>query len=361
MPFSCHLGPQPILRSDRATDSLPAIHALHLAELVGRWGVSFATLLRGTRLTKTTLAQPESRIAVATMARLVERARALTGEAALGIYFGLQMRISWHGYVGLAAMAAQNAREALELAVRFCPTRTGAISLHLDADSPVGSLRIAEHADFGAARDAILLALVVGIWQLGCTLTGRQLSGSADLAMGEPPYIGRFAGMLPGALRFGRAENRLLFDAGTLELPLITADPAALLLMREQCERELDALGFAGPLRERVRGLAIRGSGGVRSLEEVAAHLYLSTRTLKRHLAALGVSYTEILDKERARRARTLLAATSLPLEEIAERLGYSDVANFSRAYRRWTGQSPGAVRRAGARRRSPAAQRGPK
>jgi AraC-like DNA-binding protein len=331
--------------TDRDIESLPAIHAVHLAELVGRWGVSPAALLRGTTLRRSELSQPGCRLPVATMERLVERARALTREPAIGIYFGLQMRISWHGYLGLAAMTSQNVRQALELAARFIPTLTGALALSLEIDGPTAALVIRERADFGAARDAIVLALIVGLWQLGCTLTGRQLSGSADVAMPEPGYIRRFKGVMPGAVRFDQPEHRLVFDAGTLDLPFVTADPAALLMTREQCERELDALGFAGPFCERVRALALRGAGGARALDEVAAQLHVSTRTVKRRLAALATSYSQILDEERERRALALLRTTMLTMDEIAERLGYSDVANFGRAFRRWTGSTPGKIR----------------
>jgi AraC-like DNA-binding protein len=279
------------------------------------------------------------------MVPLVERARQLTREPALGIYFGLQMRISWHGYLGLAAMASANVRQALELAARFVPTLTDAFALDLELAGKKASLVIGERADFGAARDAIVLGLVVGLWQLGCTLTGRRLGGSADLAMDEPAYLRGFSGLMPGTLRFGRRDNRLTVDAETLALPFVTADAAALAMTREQCERELDALGFAGPFAERVRSLALYGGGGARSLVDVAAQLHLSPRTLKRRLAALDTSYSQILDDERKRRAVALLGTTTLTMDEIAERLGYSDVANFGRAFRRWTGKTPGHVR----------------
>ena len=348
MPFSGHLGPRVRTSDTRAADRdrLPAIHALHLAELVARWEVAPNMLLRGTGLAKSDLRRPGQRLSVATMERLVERARSLTREPALGIYFGLQMRISWLGFLGLAAMTSQNVRQALELATRFLPTLTGALALDLEIDGKKASLVIQERADFGAARDAIVLALVVGIWQLGCTLTGRRLSGSVDVAMPEPPYFARFRGVAPGAIRFDRPAHRFVFDAETLQLPFASADPVALALTREQCERELDALGFAGSLRQRVGALALHGGGGARSLADIAAQLHVSSRTLKRRLAELGTSYSQILDAERKRRALALLRDTTLPLEEIAERLGYSDVANFGRAFRRLTGRTPGAVRR---------------
>jgi len=331
--------------------TLPAIHALHLADLVARWDVHASALLRGSGLSRAELGRPGATLPVPTMVSLVERARALTREPALGIYFGLQMRISWHGYLGLAAMASQNVRQALELATRFLPTRTGAIALHLEVAGRTASLELHEGADFGPARDAIVLAVIVGIWQLGCALTGRQLDGTVDVAMAEPPYFARFRAMTPSAIRFDRPAHRLVFAAETLELPFPTADPVALALTREQCERELDALGFTGPLRARVTALALHAGGGVRTIAEVAAQLQLSTRTLKRRLAESGTTYSALLDRERKRRALALLKTTSLTIDDVAERLGYSDVANFGRAFRRWTGRTPASVR---ARRRGP-------
>jgi AraC-like DNA-binding protein len=338
VPYFCHLGPR--------SASLPAIHALHLAELLGRWGIAPAALLRKSGLRKDELSRPEARLSVAAMSRLVERARALSGEPALGVYFGLHMRLSWHGYLGLAAMTARNVREALELASRFLPTRTTAIGLTLAVDGREASLTLDERVPFGAARDAIVLSLVVGFWQLGCALTGRSLEGRAELALPEPAYTARFRGLMPGAIAFDSPANRLIFDASILELPLVSADPGALRLTREQCERELDALGIEGPFHHRVRAMALPASGGARTLAEVATQLHVSTRTLKRRLAEHRTTFSAILDVERKRRALTLLRSTALTHYQVAQRLGYSDVANFSRAFRRWTGRTPGTVRR---------------
>lgn len=339
-------------RIDRDTGVVPAIHGLHLAELVARWGVPEDQFLRAAGLCKTALSQPHSRLTVAMLDRLVESARALTGEPALGIYFGLQMRVSWHGYVGLAAMTAQNTGQALELITRFAPTLTDALALSIEKEGSGASLFFREHADFGAGRDAIILALMIGIWQLACSQTGRQVLCNAEVAMPEPAYYARVRSLIPGTIRFGQAENRLIIAEELLELPLVAADPAALLLIREQCERELDALGSAGPFRERVRALALRGSGGTRSLEEVANQMHLASRTLKRRLAEFETSYSDLLDEERHRRSLLFLRETSLSLQEIAERLGYSDTPNFFRAFRRWTGRTPNSVRQANLRRR---------
>lgn len=321
------------------------MHALHLAEVVRRWNVSPEELFDGTGLSPERLADPGERMGVAASIALVERARALTGESALGVYLGMQMRISAHGYLGFAAMTAATVRDALELAIRFTPTRTTALELRLRTEGNSASLVIDEHADFGSARDVWITALVVGIWQIGIAITGRDLSGSADFRFPEPPYRSRFPRLAPN-VRFGQPVNQLVFDASVLDLPLTMADPAAQRLAREQCERELSAIGGGADVVARARRLIEKEGGGFRSIDEVASALHVSARTLKRQLAAHGVAYSTLLAELQRDRALLLLRGSDASMEEVAEQVGYSDVANFARAFRRWTGTTPGAYRR---------------
>jgi AraC-like DNA-binding protein len=329
----------------RDLPSIPAVQALHLVELVRRWGVSPAALLRGIDLDERALSDPNRRVAADVLVPLVERARTLTGEPGLGIYFGLRMQVASHGYLGFAAMTAPTVGEALDLAARFAPVLTTAFTLRLTQTEKTAALVLDEEADFGPARDAVLFALLVGIWRIGCTLTGRELGGHAELSFPEPAYFSRFRPVAPN-VRFAQARNRLVFPATTLALPLSSADPAALQLAREQCERAIEALGFEGRLVGRVRAAVSKAGGGFRTLDEVAAKLGISSRTLKRKLATRGTSYSDLLDQARLERARELLRSDRRSIEEIAETLGYSDVANFTRAFRRWTGTTPAAHRR---------------
>lgn len=328
--------------------SIPAVHALHLAELIGRWGVTADELFAGLGIQKEALTDPAQRISIPVVEELVARARALTGEPGLGFYLGLQMRISSHGYLGFAAMASSTVGDALELACRFAPTRSTAVGLRLNVDRDRAALVIEERVPLGSAQDVILLCLLIGIRQIGDALTGRALEGFADVTFPEPEYARRFQGVTGARLRFGQPAHQLVFDASVLNLPLVMADPAALRLAREQCERELDALGYYGPFAARARALLHVEGGGFRSLDEVATLMHVSPRTLKRRLAAEGAVFSDLLDEQRRERAIVLLRSPDLSIESIAERVGYSDVANFTRAFRRWTGSTPAAFRRAG-------------
>lgn len=57
------------------------------------------------------------------------------------------------------------------------------------------------------------------------------------------------------------------------------------------------------------------------------------------------MTFSALIDAERRRRALLLLRSRELSIQQIGERLGYSDVANFTRAFRRWTGKTPSAYR----------------
>lgn len=327
--------------------TLPAVHALHLVQLCARWKVTPEQLLAGTGLDAGGLAAPGRRLPLPTVIALVERARALTREPALGFHLGLQMRISWHGFLGFAAMASSTIADALAVAERFAPTRTNALALRLDREGKTAALVIEERAPLGPAQDAIIFALITGIWQIGTALCGRALPGSAELAFPEPAYYERFRRMPPQELRFDQPQHRMIFDAALLELPLAEHDPVAQQLAREQCERELAALGVADPLAQ-VRALLPLDppASGFRTLDEVAERMHVSVRTLKRRLAEHGTSFSELLDEARRDRATLLLRAGELGVDEIGARLGYSDPANFARAFKRWTGVSPRAFRR---------------
>jgi AraC-like DNA-binding protein len=335
-----------------STHSFPGTHVLQLASCVARFGVGIDKLLQGSRYTEASLADPGTRVGVDDLVALTERARMLSAEPGLGFYLGLQRRLSMYGYVGFAAMNAATLKEALELSVRFTHVVTTALSLELMVEEDSATLRIHEHADMGPAHDVAVFSLLLGLQTVTTHLTGRGPDRVvADIPFRKPTYFPRFAHLLPDA-RFNQPVLALHFSRAALDIPLLTPDRAALLLLQQACEKELEKLGFDGSLAMRVRRQLVTPDG-VQRIERVARALRLSARTLKRKLAAEGVSYTELLEAERKVQGMRLLRESSLPLHEVATRLDYSTLPNFARAFRRWTGESPAQFRRrvAGARR----------
>ena len=320
---------------------LPGAYINELVELAGRWNVRPAEILEGLPITPAQLADPTTRVPLRVCEAIIARAHHLTHEPALAIHVGTQMRLSSHGFLGFAAMTAGTVREALDLAVRFASTRTSAIEISLYIEGDTASLVIEEKTPLGALREFVVIALLVGIWQLGRALTGKLLDGVGECAFPAPEYLHRLP--LGDRLRFDRPNHRLVFATSVLDFPLVTADPVATQLAREQCERELAALVDAG-LPGRVRA-ALTARSDAPALTVIARELRMSPRTLKRKLAEHGTTFSAIRDDMRRQRALLLLDNRGLSIGEIATKLGYSELPNFTRAFRKWTGVTPIAYR----------------
>jgi AraC-like DNA-binding protein len=146
-------------------------------------------------------------------------------------------------------------------------------------------------------------------------------------------------------MSFGMGANALRFPAALLDHRPDTADPTNVKFVEDQCRRELAHVGLPTDLVAQVRAELRVTDDGYATLTEVAEALHLSTRTLKRRLRDHGTSFNELLDGARRAEAIRLLTTTSLPIEQVTRRLGYSDPRSFRRAFQGWTGSSPGRFR----------------
>ena len=325
--------------------TVPAGLLLQVVELSKHWGVTPEELLSGTGLETSDIAEAQARLPLETHLSIVARARTLTGEPGLGFCWGLRMRLSAVGYLGFAAMSAATLRDALELIVQFTPLVSTAMGLRLDIDGETAVLTLEENADFGSVRDVIVLARLTGLWRMAQLITGKDLDTNAEIALAEPRYHGRFAHMIP-QVRYGQGQTRAFLKTADLQAPLVMADDDALILARQQCELQLEALSSGGRLVRSVRRLLWDRDGGVRSPREVAKAVHMSPRTLRRKLALHGSSLSSLLGAERRDKAVSLLRSSELSIEEMSELLGYGSVQNFTRAFRQWTGETPAAFRR---------------
>ncbi|MEJ7599978.1 MAG: AraC family transcriptional regulator ligand-binding domain-containing protein [Kofleriaceae bacterium] len=319
---------------------LPAAYIRDVVDLVARWNVTPEALLAGLPITREDLASPATRVPLQVCGELIARAHRLTSEPALAVYLGMQMRLSSHGFLGFAAMTAGTVREAIELAVRFASTRTTLLGLSFHVEDRVASIVIDAPATLGPFREFAVVGLAVGLWQLGEGLTGRKLDGVVEVSFPAPDYLVQLP--LAGRIRFSCPVDRLVFPAELLALSLVTADPLATQLARVECERELAALVHAG-LPGRVRAALAEDPNA--SLLAIAKRLHVSTRTLKRHLAEHATSFSTIAGDVRRQRAFLLLDNRTLSIGEVATRLGYTELPNFTRAFRKWTGMTPATYR----------------
>ncbi|MCA9533824.1 MAG: AraC family transcriptional regulator ligand-binding domain-containing protein [Myxococcales bacterium] len=320
-------------------------YVLHLATLAESFGVPRDTLLRTLPEAALVPGPAPAVIRAEQLEETLARAFATTQEPSLGFLLGLAMQPSWHGMAGLAVMSAPSVEASLEFALRAHPLvlRGLAVAVSRDAEQ----LRVVVDLDraMTVGRPFVLATALVGCAAMTSALTGSEFPGTLDFDFPRPSTLKGYADAFPFAMTFDADECAITIPVDFLALPMRTSDPYALEQAREQCERQLREIETRAPLTRRVRELVL-DQDALRTQAEVARLLSQSPRTLSRGLAAEGTSFSEVADGLRHALATELLAHTDLTIDEVAGRVGYSDTANFGRAFRRWQAVSPGAFRK---------------
>jgi AraC-like DNA-binding protein len=151
----------------------------------------------------------------------------------------------------------------------------------------------------------------------------------------------------PAAVRFSAPAFGYVFDKSFLKLPLPQADANLNQIVRKHAELLLAELPRTRNLTEAVRELIVKElASGQPTAAQVAVRLRMNQRTLARRLQSEGTTFSALFDDLRRGLALRYLLRSDLRISEVVFLLGFSEVATFYRAFRRWTGQTPVEYRR---------------
>jgi len=141
-------------------------------------------------------------------------------------------------------------------------------------------------------------------------------------------------------IRFNQESAAIVFPTSDLNLRIAGADPMVRALLEERIQQLKGAQGaqFSDDIRRLLR---TRLTSNHCSADDIAHLLAMHRRTLSRRLKDGGMGYRAITNEIRFEIARQLLTGTQVPLAQIAAALGYSEASAFTRAFRRWSGQTP--------------------
>jgi AraC-like DNA-binding protein len=164
-------------------------------------------------------------------------------------------------------------------------------------------------------------------------------------AHAEPPYRQAYERFFRCPLRFGARAHGVVFDAAVLALPN-PVDTAIAELIERRAESALARLDGEPNCAERVREVLASGlPSGAIGADAVTHALHMSRATLTRKLALEGTSLSAVLDALRRELALEYVRDPRLSIEELARRLAFSDARALRRAFVRWTGTTPSALR----------------
>jgi AraC-like DNA-binding protein len=204
--------------------------------------------------------------------------------------------------------------------------------------------------DADAARLVFLHELLLrSFWRLLAWLAGGRLPAERfDFAFANPPYAGSYGKIFPAPLRFEQHQSAFWINARDLQQP-VRQDKAAVRSFLADARANIIVPRRADLVSERVRLHLQQAQPAWPDLGATAAALHMAASTLQRRLASDGTSFQALKDALRRDLAIVRLNTSSVPLSALADELGFADSGAFQRAFKHWTGSSPGAYRRDGA------------
>ncbi len=335
--------------SRHAVDSLPmpgAYFRLFLRRF-GRDPDLAAQIVEGTGidLAEAMASGPEDEIE---LGQQLQQIRNMTRLLAPGwaLEVGRSLDAGAHGSLGVAAVSAPTLFDALGVLERFAFVRAPIFRLSSDAGR-VFELRIEPQLRIEAEFwPPVMEPIFLSIQALVESALGHAMTDGRFLFdYPAPEHADRYAEFLHAPVVFDQAVCSVAIPIDWLPLPCPFADPAlhqSAIERLESSERRLQGEEFIVAQVE----LILEAARNVRvDVDQVASELHLSRRTLVRRRGRWGTSFREILDEYQRRRATELLADPQLTVAEVADRLGYTEPANFGRACRRWFGTGPRAYR----------------
>jgi AraC-like DNA-binding protein len=315
-----------------------------------RRGMNPAGALAQAQIAPASLLNATSRISAWQMERISGAAMQELDDEALGAF---SRRLPWgsYGMLARASLSAPSLGVALKRWCRHHALLAGDIHLKLVSSGDSASIVIEERADLGllgqGAREFCLVHVLRNIHGLACWYIDSRIPlEGARFPFAAPPHPDAYALMFPGPLRFDAVQAEIRFDARYLDLPL-RRDEKALQQMLQRA-LPLTVLQYRRDrlLVQQVRQALATHPDKAHKADGVAALLKISARTLHRQLKEEGASLQALKDEVRCERAKELLNRSDKPVKQVAAAAGFRNEKSFIRAFREWTGVSPGESRR---------------
>lgn len=321
----------------------PAASLALMLDWATEFGLTAQQCLVGTRLTPAAVRNPSAEVSGQQELKVITNIVAALGDRpGLGLQAASRYPVTAFGVWGFAILTSPTLGEAIDVAVRFVrlsyafcsfETRRHGDDLSIVVDARAVPVPIRR---FVLERDA---AAIPNLYReiLGTSPPPSRISFSL-------PHPGAavavYEDMFGAEPAFDEAETSVTICAAQLNVPLPQASPHTAKLAEQQCRMLLEQREARTGRAGQVRDLLLADPARPPSLAQVADRLSCSTRTLRRQLEAEGTSFRKLLDEVRQHLGTELLQS-GMTVEQVSNRLGYTDVSNFSHAFHRWQGDSP--------------------
>lgn len=330
--------------SDNLTVPIEYVQAI--AEQLRSMGLSVDEWRQRSGIGVDDLTDYDRRFAFPVLRRMVLSAIAIAREPALGLFVGQRLIASTHGTVGAAAVNSSTVRQALDIVERFARLRTSLIEISHEITEREGRVIFTAGLPLGDIERPLLEAVVLSIRNVLDQITmGECQVELIAFPFEAPEYAELSRELFRCDVRYGQGWAGFVAKPESLDIALNFADARAFDEAALICQRELDRLAENVTFAGRVQRLLFEKQNGFPSLLVAARLFHMTPRTLHRRLVDEGTSYRELTETVRHTLAVEQIKSGRFSLDEIAYRLGYTDLANFRRAFKRWEQVPPSEFR----------------
>jgi AraC-like DNA-binding protein len=329
--------------SDARSDSYGSLNAiLPLLDLLESEGFDVVAVLDRAGIPKSAREDPRTRLPQGKFEALWQVAIQVTGDPAIALRVSTLAKPSTLGIVGYLASASESRRNAFELVKGLTPLLWENFNCDLASDDDVAFMRFRAGSGSRTSRFTMEYSVGLAIAMSRSLGAARADPLEARFSYAAPDYAAEYERILRLPVRFDAGEDGVLFPISLMDSSNPSADAGLRLLLQQYAADQLARIPsnprFSERVRATIRSMLTQGDLGAGT---VAAKNSMSDRTLRRRLRDEGTSYQEVLDDVRAQLARRYLANQEHAIDEVALRLGFSDASAFTKAFRRWTGQTP--------------------
>jgi AraC-like DNA-binding protein len=315
-----------------------------LLEVGGEWGVPARVCLSGTGLSLSDVDRRDLFIDAEQAIRAIRNLAEATGDPpGLGAAVGVRLKLSSLGAWGILLSSCRTIADVIRVGPRYYELsenflrpsleyRAGAVVLMYADDEVPEDIR-----GFVIERD--LAYNVTSVQSLVGASTPLHMTARLPTER-----TAALAALLPGfEIEAHSVCNAIHLPDWVLQHRLISGDDETHRRCLAHCDELVETLHSRDSVANRVRAVLDRSTTPLLGLDEVAREFHIDARTLRRWLVEEATSYRELADEVCARRAIELLEAPGGTVRQAAHYLGYASVASFTRAFRRWTGETPAA------------------
>jgi AraC-like DNA-binding protein len=306
-------------------------------------GANAEPLLSQVELSRGQLTREGDGVSVAAQCRFLELAAIETDDPLLGLHVAAEMDVRDIGVLFYLTASSATVAQALGNLARYVGTTNEAALVEILPGKVETVLTARLMLEFDVPCRQFFEYVALEFIRALSRVTNRDFAPSRiTFAHARNSGLREIHRLLRCPVDFTHATNSWTLPQSVMELPIVSEDSHLLQILEAHADDLLSERHTAAGLRSLVENqlLSALPSGRVQAAV-VAQQIGMSARSFARRLAQEGTSFGDILDHLRNRLALRYLEDERISLQQIAWLLGYSELAAFSHAFKRWFGTSP--------------------